>query len=335
MSEHKKPKVLLDPHFRRIAEVFSASDLERLEGMAEVLWGKDEPMPPAEAVEALREATAVITTRWRYGENALNEAKNLRAIIDVSGSWPKVDYMQCYARAIHVLSCAPSFGPVVAEMMLGMAIAACREIVIGDADFRNRREKWLAEGNQTTFTLRAKPVGFIGFGGLAKSLLPLLAPFQCPVSVYHPSVSPSEIRRSGCQPVDLDSLLRTSRVIFVMVGPKPRYQQLLNRQRLSLIQSNAVLVLASRSLVVDFDALTEFVLEGRFKAAIDVFPTRPLPADHPIREARGAILSAHRAGSVAEALLDIGRDAVDDLEAVFMGASPHRLLQAKLERIYN
>ncbi len=290
-------------------------------------------MPPDQAAAALREATAVVTTRWRYGNAMLREARNLRAIIDVSGSWPRVDYRYCFSRAIHVLSCAPSFGPGVAEMMLGMAIAACREIVIGDADFRARREKWLRAGNQSTFMLRGKPIGLIGFGGLARSLLPLLGPFQCAVSVYHPSVSPSEIRRKGCQPVDLDSLLRTSRVIFVLLGPKPQYKELLNRQRLSLIRSDAVLVLAGRSYVIDFDALTEFVLEGRFKAAIDVFPEEPLPGDHPIRGAKHAILSAHRAGSVSETLQDIGRDVVDDLEAVLMGASPHRLLEARLERM--
>ena len=39
-------------------------------------------------------------------------------------------------------------------------------------------------------------------------------------------------------------------------------------------------------------------------------------ADHPIRSAEGAILSAHRAGSVAQGMVELGEMVVDDLEAV-------------------
>ena len=52
-----------------------------------------------------------------------------------------------------------------------------------------------------------------------------------------------------------------------------------------LARRNAVLVLISRAHLVDFEALTELVLEGRFKAAIDVFPAEPLPPDHPRHDA--------------------------------------------------
>jgi len=94
-----------------------------------------------------------------------------------------------------------------------------------------------------------------------------------------------------------------------------------------------VLVLISRAHVVDFDALTELVLAGRFKAAIDVFPIEPFPADHPIRRAPGAVLSAHRAGSVKEGLWEIGRMVVDDLEVIARGLPPQRLQVAQPELV--
>ena len=100
---------------------------------------------------------------------------------------------------------------------------------------------------------------------------------------------------------------------------------------LQLIPQNAVLILASRAHVVDFDALTELVLAGRFKLATDVFPVEPLPADHPIRNAEGALLSAHRAGSVAQGMVELGEMVVDDLEAVVQGLPPRRLQMAEPE----
>ena len=106
---------------------------------------------------------------------------------------------------------------------------------------------------------------------------------------------------------------------------------MLSRNLLERISPGGVFVLVSRAHVVDFDALTELVLAGRFKAAIDVFPSEPLEAHHPIRRAPGAVLSAHRAGSVREGLWEIGTMVVDDLEAILRGYPPQRLQEARHE----
>ena len=113
--------------------------------------------------------------------------------------------------------------------------------------------------------------------------------------------------------------MSTSKFIFVMAVPSSENRAMLSRELLELIQPNAVLILASRAHVIDFDAATEMVLAGRFKLATDVFPIEPLPADHPIRAAEGAILSAHRAGSVAQGMVELGEMVVDDLEALVEG----------------
>ena len=123
----------------------------------------------------------------------------------------------------------------------------------------------------------------------------------------------------------------TSQVIFVLASPTTENHALLSRALLERIQPGAVLVLISRAHVVDFDALTDLVVAGRFKAAIDVFPHEPLAPDHPIRQAPGAVLSAHRAGSVQEGLWEIGTMVVDDLEAIARGLPPQRLQVAQPE----
>ncbi|HEU5103263.1 MAG TPA: hypothetical protein VFU22_29785 [Roseiflexaceae bacterium] len=64
-----------------------------------------------------------------------------------------------------------------------------------------------------------------------------------------------------------------------------------------------------------------------------MFLLEPLPLDHPIRQAPGAVLSAHRAGSVKEGLWELGRMVADDLEAIAMGLPPQRLQVAQSELI--
>jgi phosphoglycerate dehydrogenase-like enzyme len=149
--------------------------------------------------------------------------------------------------------------------------------------------------------------------------------------VYDPWLGAGYLRSQGVAPVPLEGLLESCRVIFVLAAPTTANQALLSRPLLERIGPGSVLVLVSRAHVVDFAALTELVLAGRFQAAIDVFPYEPLAADHPIRRAPGAVLSAHRAGSVVEGLWEIGTMVVDDLEAIAQGFPPQRLQVAQPE----
>ncbi len=326
-----RPIVVIDPYRRRMEEIFSPDDLARLHQTVEVAWGRDEPLPPDEARTALSQAIAVVSSGWRYGD-CLDHAPYLRAIIDVAGGFPRtLNYEQCFNRRIRVLTAAPAFGPQVAEMALGLALAASRDIVAGDRAMRAGSESYLHAGNAGTFLLYGKRVGFIGFGSLARSLRPLLAPFGCRISVYDPWMGAGYLRSQGVEPVGLEHLMETSQVIFVLAAPTVENRALVSRELLERIQPGTVLVLISRAHVVDFDVLTELVLARRFKAAIDVFPEEPLPPDHPIRGAPGAVLSAHRAGTVREGLWEIGAMVADDLEAIVQGLPPQRLQDAQPE----
>src|SRR5690242_12037330 len=112
-----KPVVILDPHFRRMDEIFRPADLDRLGAVTEVTWAQDLPMPPEEFQGHLPEAVAVVTGGWRrYGRDALSQAPRVRAILDVGGGFPgpELDYEVCFARGIRVLGSAPAFGPMVA-----------------------------------------------------------------------------------------------------------------------------------------------------------------------------------------------------------------------------
>lgn len=326
--------VILDPHRRTLDEIFDPVDLERLSATFDVFWGQDEPMPLDDFAQVKEGAFAIVTGRWRYGD--VKEMSTLRAILDVGGRHPSpkaLNYADCFARGIRVLSCAPAFGPMVAEMALGMVLAATREIVDGHVAFTQGTETYLHAGNANTFTLYDQPVGFIGYGGLARRLQPLLAPFRCRIQAYDPWLTTTYLSRQGVTPVNLETLLTTSRVIFVLAIPSTENKALLDRRALEMIRPGSVLAVISRAHLVDFDALTELVSAGRFKAALDVFPQEPLPQDHPIRHAPGVVLSAHRAGSVREDLRGIGRMVVDDLEALLVGLPPREMQEAQPEII--
>ncbi|HSV85603.1 MAG TPA: NAD(P)-dependent oxidoreductase, partial [Levilinea sp.] len=220
----------------------------------------------------------------------------------------------------------------------GLALACVRQIAWTDQAFRRGDPNWshtdFETGLGTPFTLYGKTIGFIGFGGLAQALRALLEPFGCALQVYDPWLTDTYLKRQKVTPVDLNTLLSTSRVIFVLAVPSASNHALLDRDKLSLIRPDAALILLSRSHVVDFDALTEMLLAGRFLAGIDVFPEEPLPKDHPIRKASHAVLSSHRAGANHEAIQNIGRLVADDIEAICSGRVPQAMQIAQPEYIH-
>jgi phosphoglycerate dehydrogenase-like enzyme len=333
-----KPKIILDPAFRRMQDIFSTEALDRLHAAAQVIWGKDEPMPEAEIEDVREEIVAIVCGSWRHGD--VNRFPQLRAILEVGGGFPSpksLDYASCFSQGIRVLSCAPAFGPAVAEMGLGLALACARQIAWTDHAFRHDEPNWshtaLATELGPPFTLYGKQVGFIGFGGLARALKPLLEPFGCPIQVFDPWLTEAYLRNQRVTPIDLDTLLSTSKLIFVLAVPSASNQALLERQKLSLIRPDAALILLSRSHLVDFEALTEMLLAGRFLAGIDVYPQEPLPKDHPIRTARHAVLSSHRAGAHPEALLNVGHIVADDIEAICSKRVPQSMQIAQPEFI--
>ena len=106
-----KIKVIVNPSFRRMDEIFSPEDQRRMAELVDVIWGKDERMPQEDFERALPGADVVVTSGWHYGD-VLERAASLKAIMDVSGSFPlNLDYDACYQRRIRVLSAAPGFGP--------------------------------------------------------------------------------------------------------------------------------------------------------------------------------------------------------------------------------
>lgn len=333
-----KPTLLLDPHFRATDVIFSRDDLARVHAAANVLWARDEPIPEAELGKIAPEVEILVSAGWRHGE--LARFPRLRAILEVSGAFPSpttLDYATCFARGIRVLSCAPAFGPAVAEMALGLAIAAARQIAWTDRRFRSGEPNWSHTEFSTSigepFTHYGKLVGFIGFGGLARALKPLLEPFGCAIQAYDPWLTDTYLRQQGVQPVGIDALLSTSRIIYVLAVPTAENRAFLDKAALELIRPDAVLLLMSRAHVVDFAALTEMLLAGRFRAGIDVYPEEPISPDHPIRKAEHAVLSSHRAGANAEGLHGVGKAVADDVEAIATGRVPFAMQHAQPEYI--
>jgi len=323
--------ILVDPFPRTLAMICDPPTRARLERLGPLVVHEDGPMPD-ELVEAcLPEAVAILGQTAMPAER-LDRAPRLRAIVNVEGNLlPNVDYGACARRGVHVLCASPAFALPVAEAALGMAIDLARGITAADRAMRTGTEAYGLESNADSFLLAGSPAGIIGFGDLGRALRRLLVPFGCPVKVYDPWLPDLAIRREDAQPAALDDVLETSRVIFVFASATSDNEGFLGRPQLERIAPGSAFLLMSRAAVVDFDALSELVAAGRFRAATDVFPVEPVAPADPVRRLDGMLLSPHRAGGMREAFIEIGRLAVADLELILRGLPPVACKRAERE----
>jgi phosphoglycerate dehydrogenase-like enzyme len=326
--------ILVDPYPRTLDQIFSNEARARLEALGPVTW-HDGPPADAGLVEDLLPDLVAIVGQTTLSAERLERAPLLRAVLNVEGNFlPNIDYDACFAREVDVLGIGPVFGQPVAEMALGLALAAARDIPRGDAEIRVGTEVHFDEGvNDGAFLIGGKTVGLVGCGNLAQALVPLLRPFGCELLAHDPWLDDAAVAALGVEPVALLELFRRSRVAFVLSPVTTENAGAIGRECFSAMRGGSIVVLVSRAGVVDWPALLDAAASGHIRAAIDVFPEEPIPATERARTTPGTILSAHRAGNVPEIWRRVGEMVADDLEALLTGRSPTTMQRANPETV--
>ncbi len=326
-------KIIFDPHWRSMDELFSPSARAQLQ-KHDVVWGKDAPIPKDVLQDALLTAEVFIAASPVVSKETLENAPKLKAVIEVSGAFPDtIDYAACAERGVEVLSCAPGFRSAVAEMGLAMTLSATRGLVREHEAFRKGTERWLMDCADTDFTLFGAKVGFVGFGQIAQEMTRLLAPFNVEISAFDPWLPEAVAKDFGIQLVDLGELASSSRVLHMTAVPTANNRGMIDADVLKQMPDHSVLIVLSRAHLVDFDALTAEAQSGRLTIVTDVFPEEPLAADHPIRSLPNVILSPHRAAAVAGGRHLIGDLMLADIDAIANGRPERQLQQASMSKM--
>ncbi len=264
----------------------------------------------------------------------LIKAVKLKAIFNVESNFiQNMDYDYCFKNNIYVLSTSPVFAQPVAELALGLTLSLLRQIHESHQSFKDKNEKYGLEGNKRAQLLNGKKIGLIGFGDLAKSLLPLIKPFTNKIYVYDPWLSNKLIKKKGLFPVSLNNLLKNSDVIYVLATSTTKNKEFLNIKKLNLIKKGGFFILMSRASLVKFSDLIKKIKKGDLNVAIDVFPNEPVSLNDPIRKLENVVFSAHRAGAIAETFKNMGEIVLNDMEKISKNLSPKFCKRANLQTV--
>ncbi|RKP46244.1 hydroxyacid dehydrogenase [Pararobbsia silviterrae] len=321
MPDSRPLHILLAPAPRIVTDIFDEADLARLRALGSLAIHEDGPM--TDDVFNAHAHADIIVGQFDMPAERLQRAKNLRAIINVEGNFlPNVDYPYCFGNGVRVLNVSPVFAEPVAELALGMAIDLARGVSRSDRRFRDGTEHYGLDANRDAFSLYRQDIGFVGMGDLGRAILPLLAPFGVRVRAYDPWLPSMWIESLGCEAASLETVLRMSKLVFVVASVTDDNQGLLDATAFAMMPKGAALVLVSRAGVVDFDAMLDFAAQGHIRVATDVFPSEPVPRSHRMRDIDRILLSPHQAGALAPALREIGKRTVADAELIARGLPP-------------
>jgi phosphoglycerate dehydrogenase-like enzyme len=213
-----KPLILIDPLPRTVDSICDPLTRRRLESLGRLVISEDRAMPDTMVDQHLPE-TVLLFGQTAMPRERIEHAGRLKAIFNVETNFlPNIDYAACRQRGVWVLSPTSSFAEAVAESALSMAIDLARVITVADRAFRAGTEKFGLAGNEVSFMFTKAPVGIIGLSDLGGKLRALIRPFRNPVRVYDPWLPDDLIRSYDCEPVGLDDLLASSRVVFVFAS---------------------------------------------------------------------------------------------------------------------
>jgi phosphoglycerate dehydrogenase-like enzyme len=160
--------------------------------------------------------------------------------------------------------------------------------------------------------LRGSTVGIVGYGSIARQTARLLHSFGARVlatkrDVLHPEDTGyiqegmgdanADFVHRMYPPQALRSMLKESSFLLVTIPLTRETCGMIGAAELASLPKGAYLVDISRGSVVEHQALLESLRSGHLGgAALDVFPTEPLPADSPLWTLPNVILTPHISG---------------------------------------
>jgi phosphoglycerate dehydrogenase-like enzyme len=161
---------------------------------------------------------------------------------------------------------------------------------------RQARHEWSQRDIQVVH-LPDATLGIIGAGGIGQELARRAKVSGMTVLAVDARPERKSEGVDELWPVErLRELMQRSDFVAVCAPHTPETEGLLDAEKLSWMKPGAYLTNISRGVIVKLDALTEALRAGRLAgAALDVFETEPLPADHPLWDMENVLLTPHAA----------------------------------------
>ncbi len=244
-----------------------------------------------EAIELLGEDTiGMIAGIEPLTERVFSSAKNLKVVSRCGAGLDSVELAAAKLHGISVFNTPEAPAQAVAELTMGLMLAALRRIC--QTDRLLRANEWPRMQGQL---FAAQTVGIIGLGHIGKRVARLSQAFDARVIAHDPHIDPTS---HGVESVSLEELFAEANVISLHVPYTTDTHHLLDAKSFARMKPGSIIINAARGGLIDEAALDEALISGHLgMAALDVFEQEPYHG--PLTKNDRMILTSH-IGSLAK-----------------------------------
>jgi D-3-phosphoglycerate dehydrogenase len=204
-----------------------------------------------------------------------------------------------------------------AELSFAMLLSLARKVPQAYASMA--AGKWDRKQFQGA-ELSGKTLGVLGLGRIGTEVSKRALAFGMRVLAYDPFLTEARAKALGIQmETDLDNLYRDADFITVHMPVTDQTRGMLNAAAFAKMKPKVCLINCARGeIVVEKDLLAALDSGKVAGAALDVFETEPLPADHPFRNHPGITLTPHLGASTSEAQEKCGIEVAEVIAAYLL-----------------
>lgn len=265
----------------------------------------------------------VVTAReeTRFDRALIEKLPKLRLLVTHGRRNAALDMAALAERGITVCGTGYGFSMGTVELAWGLILALVKGIPMEDRGMH--AGQW---GLGLPGGLTGKTLGVLGLGDLGGGVAKVGQAIGMNVIAWSQNLTDDRARECNATRVDKETLFRESDAISIHLILSDRSRGLVGKAELGLMKPTAYLINTSRGPIVDEAALLA-ALQARTigGAAIDVYGTEPLPADHPVRKLDNVLLTPHIGYVTVESFGKMYQGAVEDVVA-FLDGDPVRVL---------
>ncbi|MDP7268392.1 MAG: NAD(P)-dependent oxidoreductase [Pirellulales bacterium] len=274
--------------------------------------------------EALDGVGVLIVRSTRVSASAMERANNLALVIRAGAGVNTIDLPSASARGIYVTNCPGKNTAAVAELAVGLLIAADRQIV--DATITLREGSWQKKRFGAARGLCGRTLGILGFGAIGQAVAARAAGLGMEVCAWSRSLSSEVEHDLGIEVVDSPiEVARKSDAVSVHLALCEETRSLLDENFFAALKPGAIFVNTARGELVDTPALLEALETKQLRVGLDVFAEEPSGGTADFFEtdlARSIICTPHIGASTGEASEAIATEVVHIVEVYLKTGHP-------------
>lgn len=302
--------LLIAPH--QFPDLARERDLAREFGL-ELVAAAD----AASFAAALPTASVVMVTPYvRLQRSDVGRMRACLGVVRYGIGYDNIDVAAAAAHGVPVSIVPDASSEEVASHALALGLMLSRRIPTGQAAIA--RGEWASSVPFDSPVLSSLRVGVIGMGRIGLRVATWWRDLGAQVRAHDPVAAFDAVPAA-----DVDDLIATSDVLSLHVPLTEATRHLLSADAIARMPRGAVLVNVSRGGLVDEHALADALRSGHLSGAgLDVFEHEPLPADHPLCSAPGAVLTPHSAWKSRSSLDALQAGAVARARLLLQGEAP-------------